>query len=96
VLAGLSGGGEWPAGSACEKTKCGAVQFRCYTFNDRVEDGHLIIQGAIDEGQVVELKLPKGWDVVFVKRAPKKCKPVACANGANAEIGDPGNGKATK
>jgi hypothetical protein len=59
--AAVTGRRELPA----TKTKCGAVQFRVQGFSERVEGGHTIIRATLDEGQVVELKLPKGWGVVF-------------------------------
>jgi len=63
------------------KTKCGAVQFRVLGFSDRVEHGHTIIRATIDEGQVVELKLPAGYSVVFPTTA-KQGRPAKTVGGA--------------
>jgi len=53
------------------KGKSGAVQFRAFGVSERCEDGHSIFRATIDEGQVVEIKLPKGLAVVICEATPK-------------------------
>ena len=63
------------------KTRSGAVQFRVLGFSDRFENGHTIISATIDEGQVVELRLPAGYNVVF-PTVPKRGRKPKAVGGA--------------
>lgn len=78
--AAVTGRRELPA----RKTRCGAVQFACYGLSDRREGDYTILRATIDEGQVVELKLPKGVGVAFTDLSPMRGpKPPAVDSGAD-------------
>jgi hypothetical protein len=53
--AAVMGRGELPA----RKTSSGAVRFRALGVAQRKDGGHDVLRATIDEGQVVEIKLPK-------------------------------------
>ena len=69
--AAVLGARELPA----RRTRCGAVQFAAYGVSERIEDGRTVIRATIDEGQVVELRLPAGLGVYFTRTTPTG-KPV--------------------
>ena len=54
------------------RTRGGAVQFAAYGVSERIEGGHTIIRASIDEGKVIELRLPEGTGVYFTTMKPKR------------------------
>lgn len=46
----------------------GAVQFAAYCVSERHENGRTILRATIDEGQVVEIRMPKGLGVYLTQK----------------------------
>lgn len=54
-----------------KRTRCGAVRFTAHGVSERKDDGRAVIRASLDEGQVVELRLPAGVAVAFSRTTKK-------------------------
>ena len=64
--AAVTGRRELPA----TKGKFGSVQFAAHGVSERTEAGRCIFRATIDEGQAVEIRLPRGFALVICEATP--------------------------
>jgi len=80
--AAVTGQRELPA----RQTRCGAVQFAAYGVSTPTVDGRSILRATIDEGQVVEIRMPAGLAVIVCDSTPLG-KAATIATSAKSETG---------
>jgi len=68
------------------KGKCGAVQFAAHGVSTPTVDGRSILRATIDEGQVVEIRMPAGLAVILCDSTPLG-KAATIATSAKSETG---------
>ena len=64
--AAVMGERELPA----KRTRGGVVQFAAYAVSIRAEGGQCILRATLDEGQAIELRLPKGIAAALAEATP--------------------------